>query len=314
VLALAAATARAVRSGRWDIVQSHERTLGQVIYRAGEGCHGAYLAALGHPRGRRIFHALTLALERRVFARTPRIVAIAVRGRDEIRRLHGVPEARLSVVYNGVDLDRFHPDRAAGYRERGRRDLGIAPDSFVVLFVGSGFERKGLATAIDALATMPGSTAHLVVVGKGARAPYEAHAARRGVADRVRWLGPRPDTERWYAVADAVALPTRYEPFGNVHLEALASGVPVVASSRAGGAELIRDAENGYVVDPLDPAAVAEALERIRAAPLGAMAEASRRTALPFTHALQAERFAALYRGGTSIGAPLVGSARAQDP
>ena len=95
------------------------------------------------------------------------------------------------------------------------------------------------------------------MIGRGRAAGFESLAARRGVGDRMRWLGPRPDTERWYAAADAVVLPTRYEPFGNVHLEALASGVPMVASNRAGGAELIQDGVNGYVVDPLDPAAVA---------------------------------------------------------
>jgi UDP-glucose:(heptosyl)LPS alpha-1,3-glucosyltransferase len=151
---------------------------------------------------------------------------------------------------------------------------------------------------------MAGAPAHLVVIGKGTRAPYEARAARRGIADRVRWLGPRPDSERWYGVADAVVLPTRYEPFGNVHLEALASGVPVVASDRAGGAELIQDGMNGYVVDPLDPAAVARALDQIRSRAPGAMAAASRRVAEPFTRVVQAERFAQIYRSARStIGA-----------
>jgi UDP-glucose:(heptosyl)LPS alpha-1,3-glucosyltransferase len=318
VLALAAASARAMRSGRWDVVQSHERTLGQDVYRAGEGCHGAYLAALGSPRGRRIFHAITLALERRVFARTPRIVAIAARGVEEIRRWHGVPAERLSLVYNGVDLERFHPERGRPSRESRLRDVGVPAGSFAVLFVGSGFARKGLATAIEALAAGSAGV-HLLVIGRGAPGPYEALAERRGVGDRVRWLGPRPDTERWYAVADAVVLPTRYEPFGNVHLEALASGVPVVASDRAGGAELIQDGVNGYVVDPLDATAVARALDRIRSGPPGAMAEAARRAALPFTHAAQAERFAGIYRSANPpvradlpVGAPPERPARAR--
>ena len=126
VLALAAAARWAVRRGRWDIVQSHERTLAQDVYRAGEGCHCAYLAALGRPRGRRIYHAVTLALERRLFARTPRIVAIAARGRDEIRRCYAVSEPRLAVVYNGVDLERFHPEHRRRYREPDAR-RGRAP-------------------------------------------------------------------------------------------------------------------------------------------------------------------------------------------
>ena len=306
LLALAAAAQWAVRRGRWDIVQSHERTLAQDVYRAGEGCHCAYLATLGRPRGRRLYHAVTLTLERRVFARTPRIVAIAARGRDEIRQCYAVPESRLSVVYNGVDLQRFHPDHRDQYRERTRREVGLAAGDFAILFVGSGFARKGLSTAIEGLAAMRGGSAHLLVIGKGARAPFQSLAARRGVGDRTRWLGPRSDTERWYAAADAVVLPTRYEPFGNVHLEALASGVPMVASSRAGGAELIQDGVNGFVIDPLDPAAVARALDRIRWAGPRVMAEAARRSAEPFTHAAQADGFAQIYRA--------LRSASTQDP
>jgi UDP-glucose:(heptosyl)LPS alpha-1,3-glucosyltransferase len=304
LLAMAAAARWAVRRGRWDIVQSHERTLGQDVYRAGEGCHRAYLEGMGHPRGRRIYHAIALALERRLFARTPRIVAIAARGRAEIERIYSVPPSRIAVIYNGVDLARFHPDHRAGHRAAALAEAGLPPDAFAVLFVGSGFERKGLGTAIEALAAS--AAAHLLVIGKGARAPFERLALARGVNGRVRWLGARPDTERWYAASDAVVLPTRYEPFGNVHLEALAAGVPVVASDRAGGAELIEPGVNGYVVDPLDAAAVAGALDRIAAAGREAMTAAARRSAEPFTYALQAERFAGLYRE--------LRAARPQDP
>ncbi len=305
LLAMAAAARWAVRRGCWDVVQSHERTLGQDVYRAGEGCHRAYLATIGHRRGRRVYHAITLALERRLFARTPRIVAIAARGRQEIERCYAVPGPRLSVVYNGVDLERFHPDHRQRHRAAALGEAAVPADSFAVLFVGSGFERKGLATAIEALAATGDVSIHLLVIGKGARAPFERLAAQQDVSARVRWLGARRDAERWYAAADAVVLPTRYEPFGNVHLEALASGVPMVASDRAGGAELIEHGVNGYVVDPLDAGAVATALERIHSAPRGAMTGAARRSAEPFTHAAQAERFARIYRE--------LRSARAQD-
>ena len=296
LLAMAVAVRWAVRRGRWDVVQSHERTLGQDVYRAGEGCHRAYLAGMAPPRRRRVYHAIALGLERQLFARTPRIVAIAARGRQEIERCYAVPGPRLSVIYNGVDLDRFHPDNRTRHFASARREAGLSAEGFAILFVGSGFERKGLASAIEALAALPDSTAHLLVVGKGSRAPFERLAAERGVSARITWLGARPDTERWYAAADAVVLPARYEPFGNVYLEALASGVPVIASSRAGGAELIEDGVNGYVVDPFDAAATARGLEQIRAGDAAAMVAAARRSAEPFTHAAQAERFARVYR------------------
>ena len=123
---------------------------------------------------------------------------------------------------------------------------------------------SGVATysrkLIEALATLDDAAARLLVVGKGETGPYRALAGRLGVGGRVVWLGPRPEPERWYAAADAVVLPSRYEPFGNVHLEALASGVPVVASRAAGGAEVIEEGKNGAVADPRDARAVARAL------------------------------------------------------
>lgn len=293
-LALALAAGLAVRRRSWDVVQSHERTLRQDVYRAGEGCHRAYLAAVGGPRGRSAYHRVLLVLERRVFTRTPRIVAISGAGRDEIAALYGVPPARLSVIYNGVDLERFHPRNRAALGPAARAEAGVAGDAWVVLFVGSGFARKGLATAIEAFARLGDRAGRLLVLGKGEVRPFRALGERLGVAGRLVWLGPRPDVERWYAAADVLALPTRYEPFGNVHLEALASGVPVVTSTSAGGAEVIT-AGSGAAVDPRDPAALAGALERFRTTSRDAAA-AARAAAAPYTFARQVAAFEAIYR------------------
>ncbi|MBI1846732.1 MAG: glycosyltransferase family 4 protein [Candidatus Rokubacteria bacterium] len=288
-VAFACAAARFVARGRWDVVQSHERTLRQDVYRAGEGCHRAYLATR-EGGGRGMHHRIVLALERRVFERTPRIVAIARAGKREIEALYGVAPARVSVVYNGVDLERFHPGNREAWRRAVRREAGLSDEACVALFVGSGFERKGLATAIEALAAPPAHAARLVIIGRGGEAPYRALAARLGVAGRVTWLGPRRDLERWYAAGDALVLPARYEPFGNVHLEALASGLPVVTSEMAGGAEVIVPGDNGFVVPPRDATAVADALALIGAGS-AAWSLAARRSAEPFTYAAQVAGF-----------------------
>jgi UDP-glucose:(heptosyl)LPS alpha-1,3-glucosyltransferase len=296
VLVLALAARLAVRRGAWDAVQSHERTLSQDVYRAGEGCHRAYLAAMGPRYQRRTaYHRLLLALERRVFTRTPEIVAISRRGAEEIARLYDVPDTRLSVVYNGVDLARYHPDNRAQYRAPARAEVGAPPDTWLVLFAGSGFERKGLMTAIEALARLDDPHARLLVLGKGEARPYRALAEQLGVGARVSWLGPRPDIERWYAAADVLALPTRYEPFGNVHLEALASGLPVVTTSHAGGAEAV-NSSCGAVVEPRDPVSVAAALERLRASDPLSLSAAARSAAEPFTYARQVAGFEAIYK------------------
>ena len=294
VIVLAALARRAVAGGRWDVVQSHERTLSQHVYRAGEGCHRGYLASGAAGRSRGLYHRVVQALEGRVFARTPLIVAIARRGKAEIEELYGVDPARVRVVYNGVDLDRFHPDRAGAHREAARAEAGLHGDDHALLFAGSGWERKGLATAIEALPRLAG--VRLLVVGRGDERRYRRLADRLEVGSRVAWLGLRPDLERWYGAADVLVLPTRYEPFGNVHLEALASGLPVVTTTAAGGAEVVDEGRSGAVIPPGDPAAVASAVTRLRDVDRAALAEAARRAAEPYTSARQAEEFERLYR------------------
>lgn len=296
-----------VMRDRFDVVQSHERSLTQDIYRAGEGCHRAYLRVKARHLGsaRRLAlranpsHVLLLSLERRIFTSgsTRRIVAISRQGREEIRRLYGVPESRLSVIYNGVDQERFHPDHRKRFGPAIRAEFGIPRDAWVILMVGSGFERKGLGPLIEGLARFRDRGAWLLVVGKGSPEPYRAVAERLGVAGRLAWAGPRPDVERFYAAADVVALPSLYEPFGNVHLEALAAGLPVLASGRSGGAEVVSHGETGWILEnPEDPAAIANGLEALRNAEPARMAERARAAVRPFTFASQVRAFADLYR------------------
>jgi UDP-glucose:(heptosyl)LPS alpha-1,3-glucosyltransferase len=295
LLWMAVATARAVRGADHDVVQSHERTLSQDVYRAGEGCHRAYLA--GSPRRRQApYHRILLRLERRLFRVTPCIVAIAKRGKEEIERIYRVPAARVRVIYNGVDLDWFHPDNRTRYGPAVRARIGVSADAFTVLFVGSGFERKGLGPLLEGFALAEDRGSRLIVLGKGDPRPFQGRAERLGIADRVVWAGPRPDVERWYAAADVVAVPSRYEPFGNVHLEALASGVPVLTSTVSGGAEVVQPGGNGILVEPDDPRGIAAGLDRLRAEKKGALTEAAWRSAQPFTYAAQVSAFEAVYR------------------
>src|SRR5262249_47736857 len=162
----------------------------------------------------------------------------------------------VRLVYNGVDLDRFHP----GNRERlgavTRAALGLGRESWVVLFVGSGFERKGLGPLLRAVSGLSDRYWQLGVAGKGDARRYQEQAPRLNVAERIRWIGLRADIESLYAAADVVALPALYEPFGNVHLEGLASGVPVLTSAQAGGAEVVANGQTGWVVSEPSSAAI----------------------------------------------------------
>jgi UDP-glucose:(heptosyl)LPS alpha-1,3-glucosyltransferase len=131
----------------------------------------------------------------------------------------------------------------------------------VVLFAGSGFERKGLTYLLQAFGSLRDKASHLWVVGKGHSAPYVRAAERLGVADRVRFWGPVAETAPFYQAATVLALPTLYDPCSNVVLEALACGTPAVTTAANGAAEFITSGENGAVVpQPDDIAGLTEAL------------------------------------------------------
>ena len=292
LLSFALAARLATRDRGYDLVQSHERTLWQDVYRAGEGTHEGYLRAMGRHRARANPHHQALcALERRIFRlRSARhVVAISRRDRSEIHAVYRTPIERVSVVYNGVDLARFTPDNRDRFRAATRESLDLSELDWVVLFVGSGFERKGLGPLVEAMSRAADARTRLVVAGKGRPDAYQRQAHRLGLERQVRFVGPRPDVERLYAMADVVALPALYEPFGNVHLEALASGVPVLTSARAGGAEAVTHGESGWVVAEPSAALIAEGLSALRDLDGHAARAAARRAALPFTHAAQVD-------------------------
>ena len=127
------------------------------------------------------------------------------------------------------------------------------------------------------------------------RVPGARRTARRRRSRHVaRARGA--DVEQLYAAADVVALPALYEPFGNVHLEALASGVPVLTSAQAGGSEVIVSGRNGWVVAAQAGDAIAEGLRALRDDDVARLAKAARESAEPFTYAAQADAFEGLYR------------------
>ncbi|MHB1233689.1 MAG: glycosyltransferase family 4 protein [Burkholderiales bacterium] len=290
----------------FDLVQSHERIACCDIYRAGDGVHREWLtqrARVLNPIQRlgvmlSPYHRYVLAAERRLFA-SPQLKAVICNSRmvkEEIQRHFGVPEERLHVIYSGVDLEAFHPRLKETHRQSIRTQLGLPGDATLFLFVGSGFERKGLAALLHALAEQP-SSAQLAVIGHDRRArDYRHLAAQLGVAKRVHFLGPRADVKPYYGAADALVLPTLYDPFPNAALEALACGLPVITSAKSGAAELIRDGENGFVCDALDRRALVQALRALLEGRAESMRGAARATVAALSLEAMAAQLGTLYR------------------
>jgi len=161
------------------------------------------------------------------------------------------------VIYNGVDLDRFNPLNKEKYKSEIREKHGLKDDDFVVLFVGSGFERKGVKYLIKAAESVSGQVSFMIV-GKGAETEFEKMPGRQ----KIIFCGPQKDVYKYYAAADIFVFPTMYEPFGNVHLEALASGLPVITTKNSGASEIIKDGIHGFVIqEPEDCIPIAEKIK-----------------------------------------------------
>jgi UDP-glucose:(heptosyl)LPS alpha-1,3-glucosyltransferase len=300
------AVCSALQQQAFNLVQSHERIACCDVYRAGDGVHREWLRQRRRvlsPFGRlRIalnpYHRYLLAAERRLFhnSRVRAIICISQMVKREIMQHYGVAEDRLHVVYNGVDTQAFHPRLKQEYAARVRAAFGIPEDATVFLFVGSGFERKGIPALLEVMSALP-PHAHLLIVGRDkALKKYQRISASRGLSTRVHFAGGQSDVKPFYGTADALAFPTLYEPFGNVVLEAMACGLPVITSTKAGAAEVIEDGVNGYVCDALDVLALARAMEalcsRERCVEMGA---AARRTVEPYTFDAMSQRLITLY-------------------
>lgn len=199
---------------------------------------------------------------RRAIAAADALIAVSAALKEGLVAL-GAPAAKVTVLRNGVDLAVFRPvaDRAAA-----RAALGL--DGPTLLSVGHLIERKRNHLTIEALTQLPGHT--LLLVGDGPeRAALAALAGRLGVAGRVRFEGAKPQAElaRYYTAADVMVLASSREGWANVLLESMACGTPVVATPAWGSREAVAAPEAGIVVDEASPAALAEAVRRLAAAP-----------------------------------------------
>lgn len=296
-----AACESAIRTGGFDLVQTHERLLGADLFRAGDGVHAAWIARLGRERGPlgaallRLdpMHRLVMATERAMAASNMLFVANSELVAGEIRDLLGVPETRLRVIENGVDLDRFRPAEADA-RAAARTAFGLSADVPVVAFVGSGFERKGAFALVEALARPELREVHALVAGADRQLKKLRQSVERlGLSGRVQILGGIPDPRAVLAAADLFALPSLYDPMPNAALEALACGLPVVTCEGAGIATAVAATGAGAVVtrDREDLASgLARTLARL---PEARTAAAALRPSLDLT--LAVERWRALY-------------------
>lgn len=255
---------RIIENAACDVVVSFGRLLRQDVLRSGGGTHRGFLERMGREGGPRrrfwqsisVYHRSLLLLESRQFRTdgAAKIIAVSEEVKNDIIRHYSVPADKVEVVYNGVDQNRFHPARRAEARDEIRQRWKIPLDSPLVLFVGSGFRRKGMDRLLSLWNSPRLREVFLLVVGDDARLQRYDSLANSIAPGRIVFAGRRDDVEDYYAAADVVALPALQEAFGNVVMEAVASGVPVLVSREVGAAEILRGPLAEGIVDRVDDA------------------------------------------------------------
>lgn len=207
-------------------------------------------------------HLLLLALERSYF-RTRNLQAVLCCSENEsadLGLLYGVPKQLRHVVPNSFDRRVFAP-RPADMELRRK----VAPDAedVVLLFMGNELHRKGFSVLLDAVARAADARLKVAVVGRADPAVYARKIKQLGLDRRVTWYGPTDEAAAWYAASDLLVLPTQYEPFGLVIVEALATGLPVLTSRQAGAAAAVQHGVNGLLLgNPQDADELASLLRQ----------------------------------------------------
>jgi len=242
-----------------DVIVGMNKMPGLDVYYAGDSCfeekvssqRGALYRLL--PRYRHF-----AAFERAVFDPSvkTRVLTISDQQVPQFRKHYGTPEARFHPLPPGIDTDRRAPDNVADIRLAFRQEFHLRDDERLLLFVGSGFRKKGLDRALLALRALPSelySLTRLFVIGHDNAQPFRRLAERLNVADRVRFFPGQDDIPRFLFSADALVLPAYDENAGMVIIEAMIAGLPALVTGNCGYAHFLRDARAGIVSEePFD--------------------------------------------------------------
>lgn len=241
------------QTSRHDLIFSMDRCSRQTHHRAGNGVHAAYLdirrGVEGALRGLSFslnpLHQFQLKLEKQTFESRETRVIIVNSGmvKQQILKYYKTEPSKIHVVHNGVEWRELEADFSDSMTNRKQYavKLGLDPAVYQFLFVGHNFRRKGLGTLLDALSLLRNSNFHLSVVGQDKNIHlYKQQAKRLRLDSQVTFYGAQSSSRPFYLASDALVIPSLYDPFANVTIEALSLGLFVVTSKMNGGHEVLQ--------------------------------------------------------------------------
>ena len=213
---------------------------------------------------RRIYYRLIQFLEGRVYPNPATPLAVVSRKvASDLSHYYGRTD-HVRVIYGGLDLSRFNPERRHSLRPAARGSFGLGENDFVLLLIGNGWKNKGLSTLLESAGMLRDPRLTIFVAGQDNPAPYHAAIECHHLNECVRFLPPRHDVEFFYAAADAYVGPSLEDAFAQPPAEAMASGLPVITSRNNGGAEIISHGSDGLILeDPEDVRTLAEYIHKL---------------------------------------------------
>jgi UDP-glucose:(heptosyl)LPS alpha-1,3-glucosyltransferase len=241
------------RLSAYDVVVGFNKMPGLDIYYAADTC---YQAKTRMQRGawyrltRRYRHLI--AYEEAVFkSSATEILIISPKQKDDFTHYYQTLSKKFHLLPPGIAKDRVAPDNASEIREKMRLELGMKENEFLLLMVGSGFKTKGLDRVLSGYAALPAdlkARSKVYIIGKDNPQHFQKQAAKLGIRERIHFLGGRHDVPHFFLAADLLLHPAYNENTGTVLLEALASGLPVLATDICGYAHYITEADAGRVL------------------------------------------------------------------
>ena len=247
---------KACRAKKDRFYFSNDRLICLDIHRAGGGTHKAFLKTKGFTLNP--FHPVALWIEKKTLENTKKIIANSQKVKRDILESYDIPDSKIEVIYNGVPIPpEFNKIDA---KKKLQEEFKIDMKDKIILYVGSGFERKGVWELLEILSRVKGPY-RAFIVGKDKRMnKYKKYTKKLGMENKIFFTGPRRDVDLFYKSADIFLFPTKYEPFSNVVLEALSYGAVVFTTKQNGASEILDDF---YVMESPKDINISKKLDRL---------------------------------------------------
>ena len=217
---------------------SLERVVCPDIYRAGDGVHRVFMNIEKKSKFN-LLNIVYLYIEKRMFNNAKKIIAISNMVKNDIINTYKISPKKIKVIYNGIKLKKIDYNNSF---KKISQEFNISTDEKIFLFVGSGFKRKGVKEFLEILSKLENRNFKAFVIGKEKNIVYYKNLSKKlNLANKIIFTGQRTDVDDFYTISDIFLFPTRYEPFGNVILEAMNFSNAVITTKFCGGGEILNN-------------------------------------------------------------------------